>query len=89
MNKIKLDLEALSVESFDVAPSDRGARGTVEAFERTRGQNAECASAVDACPSRLCDTVVNCETIECSVGCPTYDMCPSAYDACPTQRGCY
>lgn len=81
MRKISLNLDLLTVESFETAAADRGL-GTVEGYAFTNG-GRKCDSAVDACPSRLCDTVV-CETVECD----TYDLCPSAYDACVSARGC-
>lgn len=82
MRKITLDLDLLSVESFETAAGESGL-GTVQAYAFTNGGN-KCASAVDACPSRLCDTVVYCDTVECE----TVNLCPSAYDACPSERGC-
>lgn len=53
MQKTKLSLESLSVESFDATPAEQGME-----FAPTRGQNTACASAVDACPTRLCETNV-------------------------------
>lgn len=49
--KNKLSLEALNVESFETAAVLVSAE-----FLPTRGQNAECNSWVDACPTRLCET---------------------------------
>ena len=51
MQKNKLSLESLSVESFDATPVE-----SMLEFSPTRGANTACASAVDACPTRLCET---------------------------------
>ncbi len=86
MRKIKLNLEALSVESFATAATPK-AEGTVLAHARTNGANTQCASAYDACPSaRGCTEFGDCLTQLCD----TYDpeVCPSVVDACPSQRGC-
>lgn len=53
MQKNKLNLDALSVESFDATPAE-----SLLEFAPTRGGNTACASAVDACPTRLCETNV-------------------------------
>lgn len=71
MRKIKLELESLSVESFDTAGTAAD-RGTVLGNEQaTRGGGPNCGSAYDACQTGLC-------TGDCD---PTYspDACPTYY----------
>lgn len=82
MQKIKLDLDHLAVESFETAGQPEG-RGTVQGHA-TNGQ--ACASAVDACPSGRGCTVIGCDTNTCDTYDP--DLCPSVVDACPSARGC-
>ena len=86
MRKIKLEIESLSVESFETAAA-AGEMGTVFGNEPTNGNNQECRSAVDACPTRLCETSIcvtydlACETLECDTVRPEY--CPSAaFETC-------
>jgi len=86
MRKIKLNLEALNVESF-VTAAPAGGEGTVLGHAQTNGQNTQCLSAIDACPTRLCDTNVcatldaACQTLECDTVDPAY--CPSAaFETC-------
>jgi hypothetical protein len=69
MRKIKLELESLSVESFETAGAAAD-RGTVMANEATQG-GPQCGSAYDACQTGLC-------TFDCD---PTYspDACPTHY----------
>lgn len=69
MQKIKLEMENLVVESFATAVAQRGG-GTVEAHSNpSNGPN--CGSAYDACQTGLC-------TGDCE---PTYspDACPTEY----------
>jgi hypothetical protein len=86
MRKMKLNVEALNVESFatDATPK---AEGTVLAHARTNGANTQCASAYDACPTGFCAPTYD---IACTQTCDTYDpeVCPSVVDACPSSRGC-
>lgn len=84
MRKLSLELDSLDVQSFEIAAAERGT-GTVEGHAPTKGANTACGSAYDACPTGFCATI-GCET----AGCETYDaqLCPSAVDACPSQRGC-
>ena len=82
MRKLTLNLEALSVESFETMDAETG-RGTVRGFEPTKGGPNKCGdtSIADACETGLCTPVT----------CPfTYDAveCPSIVDACPSARGC-
>jgi hypothetical protein len=57
MRKVKLAVESLDVQSFVTAEAD-GPRGTVMGNAPTNGGGTNCASAVDACPTRLCATNV-------------------------------
>jgi hypothetical protein len=85
MRKIKLNVESLSVESFETA-AVAGEMGTVFGNEPTRGNNEQCRSAVDACPSaRGCTYFGDCLTQFCET---SPELCPSADDACVSSRGC-
>jgi hypothetical protein len=86
MRKIKLNVESLSVESFATA-AVAGEMGTVFGNQPTNGNNQECRSAVDACPTRLCETNncvtldLACQTLECDTVVAQY--CPSAaFETC-------
>ncbi len=71
MQKIKLELESLSVETFETAKTDE-IRGTVQGHDPSRGGHGQpCGSAFDACHTGLC-------TYDCD---PTYspDACPTVY----------
>jgi hypothetical protein len=48
MPKLTLDLDAIAVESFDAAPACLAVADLARTGQR--------CSAVDACPTRLCDT---------------------------------
>jgi hypothetical protein len=86
MRKIQLNLDALNVESFETA-AVTGEMGTVFGNQPTQGNNEQCRSAVDACPSaRGCTSFGDCLTQLCETVDPAY--CPSADDACVSSRGC-
>lgn len=82
MRKIKLSVENLSVQSFATSATVAG-RGTVMAHAPTNGGGPNCGSAIDACPTGLCNTLS-------PDACPTFypEYCVSADDACPSGRGC-
>jgi hypothetical protein len=83
MNKIKLAVESLQVQSFATAESSTE-RGTVMGnMAPSNGGGPNCNSAIDACPTGLCATLS-------PDACPTYfpEYCESADDACPSGRGC-
>jgi len=86
MRKMKLNIEALNVESFTTAAAEKAA-GTVMGHVKTNGHNTQCASAYDACPTGFCAPTFD---AACTNTCETYDaqLCPSAVDACPSGRGC-
>lgn len=86
MQKIKLELESLTVQSF-VTSAERGEHGTVIAHEPTR-RGPNCGSAFDACETGLC--TFDCPETYSPDACPTYypEYCESANDACPSGRGC-
>ncbi|HEX8697114.1 MAG TPA: hypothetical protein VF746_32140 [Longimicrobium sp.] len=71
MSKIRLDVDALRVDSFAVEPGDEAARGTVDGYDT----GASCL----ACPSNpyTCD-----ETCPESCGCPTFQF-PTCATGCP------
>lgn len=93
MRKIKLDLDALAVDSFETAAVS-AEHGTIFGNAPTNGNNLECASAVDACPSargcteigdcvtQICVTYdLACDTIECDT--VRIEYCPSAgFETC-------
>jgi hypothetical protein len=55
MPKLKLDLDAVTVESFDAATAPHDDTESVMGREARTGHRC---SAIDACPTRLCDTSV-------------------------------
>lgn len=69
MQKIKLELDTLAVQSFATS-SNEAANGTVVAHDATQA-GPNCGSAYDACQTGLC-------TGDCQ---PTYspDACPTDY----------
>jgi hypothetical protein len=80
MRKITLNLDALSVETFETAAAERG-EGTVLAHAKPPTYNG-CGSEIDACPSaRGCTLFGGCDTSDPA-------LCPSADDACVSSRGC-
>ncbi len=85
MNKLKLNVESLQVQSFETAAAQDGRLGTVHGLagpKKTGIDDTNC-SAIDACASARGCT----EIFETCFGCETAD-CPSADDACPSGRGC-
>lgn len=80
MRKIKLELDSLTVESFETAAAAAG-EGTVLANERTRGTNDACQTPIDGCATGFCAPTQTCDTYD-------PEICPSAVDACPSGRGC-
>jgi hypothetical protein len=70
MAKLKLDLDRITVESFDPSPEDEAARGTVQGLDTGR----MCPSVVPPnCPSRVAE-----------VDCPQsyYGTCQSCGNTC-------
>lgn len=59
MNKVKLNIEALLVESFE-AEAMEGERGTVGAHLLTNPLRSDCLNTCDGCPSYSCNQPVNC-----------------------------
>jgi hypothetical protein len=55
MQKIKLAVETLEVQSFVTADVDTN-RGTVMGHAPTNGGGPNCNSAIDACPTGFCAT---------------------------------
>lgn len=80
MQKIKLNLENLSVESFETSAFENE-QGTVMAHARTANRGNACDSALDACPTGFCAPTMTCDTYD-------PELCPSVVDACPSGRGC-
>ena len=85
MRKIKLNLEALSIESFETAAAEQAEAGTVLAHARPTVNG--CGSEIDACPSsRGCTFIGPCASQQCDTIDPL--LGPSADDACASSRGC-
>jgi hypothetical protein len=84
MNKLTLDLNALTVQSFATDDVASPLFGTVHGRQRpgnTGIDDTDC-SAVDACPSaRGCSEIAECRPTEGT-------NCPSAALNCPSSRGC-
>jgi hypothetical protein len=59
MKKIKLNIDALRVESFDAEAQD-GESGTVGAFLVTNPLRSDCLNTCDGCPSYSCNQPINC-----------------------------
>ncbi|HEX6747932.1 MAG TPA: hypothetical protein VF092_11630 [Longimicrobium sp.] len=59
MRKIKLELDSLTVASFETAPAERG-QGTVLANEPTRGTNDGCQTPIDGCATGFCAPTQTC-----------------------------
>jgi hypothetical protein len=79
MHKLKLDLDQLTVETFDTVPPDGAQRGTVQGFSHV------CHTLLETCDT--CDpSCASC--ISCYGTC--YNTCgPSCYGTCATcQTGC-
>ena len=69
MRKITLELDSLTVESFETAAMGAD-RGTVQAnLDPTNGHNPQCGSAFDACNTGLCTG--DCEPTYAAAECPT------------------
>lgn len=54
MQKIKLEVESLAVESFTTALEETRGGTVVANFAPTNGHNVQCGSAYDACNTGLC-----------------------------------
>ena len=66
MRKLSLNVESLSVQSFETTEAAKDARGTVLGNQRTaHGPNCGDTSIADACVTGLC----------------TYETCPATYGA--------
>jgi hypothetical protein len=74
MRKLKLDLDQLTVDSFDTIPSEEPTRGTVEAHSHL------CVSPFETCVD------LQCPTGTCGATCATCASCDSCNATCYT---CY
>lgn len=84
MNKLTLDLNALTVQSFATDDAAVALFGTVHGRQgKPTGQQDTDCSAVDACPSaRGCSEIAECRPTESP-------DCPDTGPDCPTfTRGC-
>ncbi|MBB4635741.1 hypothetical protein [Longimicrobium terrae] len=87
MNKMKLELDSLDVQSFATAKVD-GYQGTVDGHAKTPACTLGCGSEIDACPSSLGCTY-QCESIDrCTgLGCESFDTnCPT--NVCAVTETC-
>jgi hypothetical protein len=79
MRKIRLDLDALTVDSFSTSGSGE-AKGTVLGHGKVQTEQVECATR-DFCGSTLCNTGES----QCQY-CPTRftdcDTCVTCYESC-------
>ncbi|MDB4947549.1 MAG: hypothetical protein JWM27_198 [Gemmatimonadetes bacterium] len=69
MHKLKLDLDQLSVESFDTNPPEGTQRGTV------KGHSHVCVSPFDTCAALSCN--YTCGTCD-----PSCASCASCFNTC-------
>jgi hypothetical protein len=84
MNKVKLQLDELQVESFAVHP-DAPAPGTVLGLQDVYSTRAECSQAPTVCLPCLSDPPSNCGEQTCYETC--YETCASCYVSC-AQTAC-
>ena len=75
MKKLRLDLDALVVESFQTA-LDGTARGTVAANLEAKGSQSDCKE----CNYTLPPTCMSCGEPVCPIG--SYTECPSCINSC-------
>ncbi|HEX8394790.1 MAG TPA: hypothetical protein VF665_20765 [Longimicrobium sp.] len=73
MSKMKLEVGALEVQSFDAATVPSAHEGTVNGHAKPQTQG--CGSEIDACPS--------------SLGCTLFGDCPTALCDTTVEGGCY
>ena len=60
MRKIKLELDHLTVASFETASTAKHGEGTVHANEPTRGTNDGCQTPIDGCATGFCAPTQTC-----------------------------
>ena len=91
MKKIRLDLHALAVESFDTARATADARGTVHAHRPPWTEGFECES-IDICTVWYCSNVTDCGTCyDATCGatyCGTCDPCVCGCACCGCNPCC-
>jgi hypothetical protein len=86
MKKLRLDLEAVTVESFDVTHAEQGHPGTVFGHYPTRGDSCSCQDCGDSgFPYSCMETY--CDGSRCVVYCNSFDLCASNYPCYSDQ--CY
>lgn len=81
MNKVKLNLDALKVETFDTTPRER-ARGTVVGREDPCTCLTECTCP--GCPT--CENYLTCDAT-CPETCDDYTCADSCWDTCRSCDG--
>jgi hypothetical protein len=82
MAKLRLDLDALVVDSFDTVPAGAG-RGTIAANQLGIEEPPASQSNCEACYYTLPATCLSCGEDVCTMASKT--ECPSCYDSC---NGC-
>ena len=88
MRKLKLELDRLTVESFDTVVPNEGRRGTVEANSHA------CVSPFETCAALSCNYTCGTCDPSCATCVSCYDTCyntcgPSCYGTCVTcQTNC-
>lgn len=75
MKKLRLDLDALAVQSFQTASAD-AARGTVAGAQVARASKSDCAD----CNYTIPPTCMSCGEPVCPIG--SYTECPSCINSC-------
>lgn len=75
MSKMKLELDALAVQTFETAKTVETYQGTVDGHAAAK--TVGCGSEIDACPSSL----------GCTYQCDTVDFC-SSFRVCNTLDEC-
>jgi hypothetical protein len=92
MRKLKLDLDHLTVDSFDINPSDGTRRGTVQGFSHVCGPTRIDLTCLDTCgtcdPS--CATCVSCyNTCDNTCGPSCYGTCQTCQTNCQQESCVY
>jgi hypothetical protein len=84
MRKLKLELDRLAVETFDVDPTARGAEGTVQGNINTTTQAPWTAPQPDTADANTCGAVTCKATCACTDNTCTMDSyyvtCPASWD---------
>lgn len=86
MHKLKLDLDQLTVDSFDTNPSESAQRGTVQGFGPTR-IDPTCYVTCPSCDNNSCDTCDLSCGYTCGCGATGYTCNDPSCATCLTYCG--